>query len=129
MRRILFAVVIIAVGLAFSQAAPARESSPFEVVIELDGRRWTAECAEGCAWTRVTYTCAGECSVLLDSRGIASALDVPNADITFAFQLDQTDKGWTAMGMHGTAWTRLAWGCRGLGSCKARVDASGVGPS
>ena len=129
MRRILAVLVVLAAVIGLSRAIPARAASFFDITVALDGERWTVDCDKGCAWTRVSYACAGPCSVVVDSRGISDARDRRNDEVAFAFQLDRTERGWSATSVTGTAWTRLAWGCGPFRECKARVDASGVGPS
>ena len=74
MKKIAIAVVgIIATALVTWQVSSAQEhqAATFEIVLESSASGWTATCARGCNWTRLSFDCpADTCRSRLDQHGV-----------------------------------------------------------
>jgi hypothetical protein len=109
-------------------AATALPDVPFSITVTSTPTGWAAKCDAGCHWTKVSFDCRSTCGAIVDANGLRT-LQAPRTEPSpFAFRLDRTDSGFTAVAEQGTAWGSLSWYCRSE-TCTGRIDASGVGAS
>ncbi len=120
-----FAVVAL---VWITPAAPAA-SATFELTLERTPSGWSATCASGCAWTKVSMSCEYGCQAVLSHSGMATQRSEELANDPFAFVVERTARGWQASAVSGTAWTALSFGCAADGGdCVALITDVGVFP-
>jgi len=107
-------------------AAPAPvPASHFQIAFTRTSNGYAAECAAGCKWTSLSFTCAGECDAVIDDSGVEVGAVTTAGDHAFAFHFHRTSEGFELASLGGTAWVGLSWSC-GVLPCAAHVDESGV---
>lgn len=122
-------LIAIASAVVLGGGSPsARSESDFQLTAARTATGWTMQCSRGCDWSQLSLDCRfADCRALVDNAGITTAVRAKPEGRTFAFVIGRTQSGWTAHGIEGTAWADVSWNCPAPSSCRAHLNARGVG--
>lgn len=110
-----------------ASASMASASLGFSLVVTSTPTGWAAHCDTGCHWTDLAFACRSACSARVDANGLVTGQTARVEPSAFAFRLDRSRTGFSAVAERGTAWRTVSWSCRSR-SCSARIDSFGIGP-
>ena len=131
MTRWLLGALLVVGCLALSRPAvsPSLPANPvaFSVTVTSTPTGWAARCDTGCHWTQGSFNCRAACAAVLDANGMVTSQTVRTEPSDFAFRLERTPTGFSAIAERGTLWRTVSRACRSR-SCTGRIDATGVAP-
>jgi hypothetical protein len=124
-RALLAGAVLLAGHVALGPVQVRRQPAVFSIVLESTPTGWAARCDTGCRWHEAAFGCGWACGAVVDANGLVTLATPRPASTPFMFIVEKKSGGVWADSRRGTSWEKLSWSCES-GSCRVRLDASGV---